>query len=95
MSLTSEPTVSGPSSLATALHGKVVRESHSGYDAARQAWNLTIDQRPAAVVAPESPQDVAAAVLFARERGYRVAPPGHGPRGMADGLPGRQRPAAH
>ena len=29
-----------------------------------RAWNLAIDQRPAAVAFPESPQDVAAAVLF-------------------------------
>ena len=78
MSLTSEPSVIASSRLAAALHGKVVLESHSGYDAARQAWNLTIAQRPAAVVAPESAQDVAAAVLFARERGQRVAPQGTG-----------------
>lgn len=51
MSFTSEQSVSAPGRLAAALDGQLVLESHSGYDAARQAWNLTIDQRPAAVVA--------------------------------------------
>jgi hypothetical protein len=32
---------------------------HAHFDEARRAWNLAIDQRPAAVVFPEAPQDVA------------------------------------
>ncbi|HUA45012.1 MAG TPA: hypothetical protein VMA77_07285, partial [Solirubrobacteraceae bacterium] len=54
-----------PSRLASALAGKLVIPEHAGFDEARRAFNLAIDQRPAAVVFPESPQDVAAAVLFA------------------------------
>ncbi len=67
-----------PSRLTSALAGKVVIPGHARFDEARRAWNLAIDQRPAAVVFPESPQDVAAAVLFARESGLRVAAQGTG-----------------
>jgi hypothetical protein len=49
-----------------------------GWDEARKAWNLAVDQRPAAVATPETAQDVAAAVRFARERGWRVAAQGTG-----------------
>jgi FAD/FMN-containing dehydrogenase len=66
--------VTRPSRLASALEGKIVLPAHARYDEARQAWNLAVDQRPAAVVFPESAQDVATAVLFAREHGQRVAP---------------------
>jgi FAD binding domain/Berberine and berberine like len=67
-----------PSRLTSALAGKVVIPEHAGFDEARRAWNLAIDQRPAAVAFPESGQDVAAVVLFAREFGLRVAPQGTG-----------------
>ena len=43
------------------------------FDEARQAWNLAIDQRPAAVIFPESATSVAAAVDYAAKRGLRVA----------------------
>jgi FAD binding domain-containing protein/berberine-like enzyme len=49
-----------------------------GWDEARQAWNLAVDQRPAAVAVPESAQDVVDAVRFARDRGLRVAAQGTG-----------------
>src|SRR6516225_6310017 len=48
------------------------------FDEARRAWNLAIDQRAAALAFPESPQDVGAVVLFARESGLRVAAQGTG-----------------
>jgi FAD binding domain/Berberine and berberine like len=67
-----------PSRLPAALAGKVVLPEHAGFDEARRAWNLAIDQRPAAVAFPESGQDVAAVVLFARELGLRVAAQGTG-----------------
>ena len=44
-----------------------------GWDDARQAWNLAVDQHPAAIALPESAHDVAAAIGFARHRGLRVA----------------------
>ena len=36
-------------------------------DLARRAWNLTVDQRPALIAAPESAQDMAAAVRAASD----------------------------
>jgi FAD/FMN-containing dehydrogenase len=66
------------STLASALEGKIVLESHNRWDEARRAWNLAVDQRPAAVVLPESADDVVAAVLFAREHDQRVAAQGTG-----------------
>jgi hypothetical protein len=54
--------------------GAVALPSDDGYDAARQAFNLAVDQRPAAVAYPCNAQEVAAVVRFARERGLRVAP---------------------
>ena len=67
-----------PSRLASMLEGKIVIPQHVRFDEARQAWNLAVDQRPAAVVFPESTQDVAAAILFAREFGQQVAAQGTG-----------------
>ena len=63
---------------APTLEGKIVTAEHARFDEARRAWNLTIDQRPSAVVFPESAGDVAAAVLFAREHGQRIAAQGTG-----------------
>src|SRR3974377_567235 len=60
------------------LDGKVILPRHGGFVEARRAWNLSVDQRPAAVVLPQTAEDVAAAVLFARERGARVAAQGTG-----------------
>jgi FAD/FMN-containing dehydrogenase len=49
-----------------------------GWDDARRAWNLAVDQRPAAVAIPRSAEDVVTAVNYARERGLRVAAQGTG-----------------
>ena len=51
----------------------IVRPGDAAYDEARLAWNLAVDQRPAAVAIPESPAQVAAAVGLARRSGLRVA----------------------
>ncbi|MEZ5100993.1 MAG: FAD-binding oxidoreductase [Thermoleophilia bacterium] len=50
----------------------------AGYDAARSAYNLAVDQRPAAVVLAASAADVASAVRVAAEQGLRVAAQGTG-----------------
>ncbi|HEX6521335.1 MAG TPA: FAD-binding protein [Streptosporangiaceae bacterium] len=60
------------------LKGKVVLPGDDRFDQARLAWNLAVDQRPAAVALPESAADVAAAVGWAAERGLRVAAQGTG-----------------
>ena len=68
------------------LDGEIVAPGDAGWDEARQAWNLTVDQRPAAVALPASAADVAGVVVFAREHGLRVAPQGtgHGAAAMGD-----------
>ena len=75
---THQTRLSSPGRLTSALPGRVVLPEHVGFDEARRAWNLAIDQRPAAVAFPESLQHVAAVVLFAREFGLRVAAQGTG-----------------
>ena len=72
--------------LRAVLAGDVVTPEDEGWDAARQAWNLTVDQRPAAVVLPESARDVRDTVRFAYEVGLRVAPQGtgHGAAALGD-----------
>jgi FAD/FMN-containing dehydrogenase len=56
----------------------ILTPADPGWDDARQAWNLAVDQHPAAVALPASAADVAAAVRFAREQGLRVAAQGTG-----------------
>ena len=56
----------------------LVHPGDDGWDAARAAWNLAVDQHPAAVAFPETADDVVAIVDFARTRGLRVAPQGTG-----------------
>lgn len=50
------------------------------WDQARSAWNLSVDQQPAAIGIPRTTEEVLALVRFAGERGMRVAPQatGHG-----------------
>src|SRR3954452_14754636 len=55
------------------LTGVVVLPGDETFETARQAWNLAVDQRPVAVVYPESADDVAATVRFAADAGLRVA----------------------
>jgi FAD/FMN-containing dehydrogenase len=66
------------SPLRDLLDGDVVGPGESEWDDARRAWNLTVDQWPAAVALPETAEDVAAVVAFARAHGLRVAPQGTG-----------------
>src|SRR5262249_10530974 len=49
-----------------------------GWDDARKAWNLAVDQQPAAIALPESAADVIAVVNCAADRGWRVAAQGTG-----------------
>jgi FAD/FMN-containing dehydrogenase len=74
------PLPAGPDveELRSRLTGDVVTHADAGWDDARQAWNLAVDQWPAFVALPESAADVGAIVEFAVENGYRVAPQGTG-----------------
>ena len=60
------------------LAGRLVLPGGQDYDEARQAWNLAVDQRPAAVARPGSAADVAAVVRFAADHDVRVAAQGTG-----------------
>jgi len=76
--LSISPLSSDVATLRDALTGSVVLPGDDGWDAARQAWNLAVDQRPAFVALPESAGDVQAIVDFARSRGLRIAMQGTG-----------------
>src|SRR6516165_2431870 len=64
--------------LRAAIDGEVFVPGDDGYDEARQAWNLAVDEQPAVVVVAESAADVVDAVRFARSQGMRIAPQGTG-----------------
>jgi FAD/FMN-containing dehydrogenase len=57
---------------------EIVRPGDARYDEVRPAWNLTVDQRPAAVAVPRDADQVVAAVLYAKREGLRVAAQGTG-----------------
>lgn len=75
--------------LAGRLRGDVALPGDPGWDEARSAFNLLVDQQPAAVAFPLDAGDVATAVTYAREAGLRVScqSTGHnrGPLGELDG----------
>lgn len=64
--------------LRAGLGNRLTLPSDPGWDVARQAWNLAVDQRPVAVAEPVSAAEVVAIVAFARERRLRVATQGTG-----------------
>lgn len=75
MTSTAEPT---PDSLRSRLSGAALLDGDAGYDVARSVWNGEIDRRPAVVVRPAGPADVAAALAYAREAGLDVSVRGGG-----------------
>ena len=76
-------------SLSNLMAGRTVLPGDDDWDAARQAFNVLVDQRPVAVSFPVDERDVAAVVNYARRHGLRIAPQatGHnaGPLGSLDG----------
>ena len=75
------------------LDGDAIGPDDPSWDEARRAWNLAVDQRPAAVVLPESVVDVVATVAFAHEHGLRIAPQGTGHGAARARRPLRHDPA--
>jgi hypothetical protein len=65
-------------SLRARIAGEVVLPGDPRWDAARQPWNLAIEQAPAAVAYPRTSEEVVAVVAFAQEHGLRIAPQGLG-----------------
>lgn len=74
--------------LSESLEGGVLRPGDPGWDEARAAWNIAVDQHPAAVVRPRSVRDVRHVIAAAREAGLAVTvqPRGHG---ATDDMAGR------
>lgn len=67
-----------PSPLGTRLHGTVTYPQDPGWDEARAAWNLAVDQHPHSVVAVADADDVSLTLRHAAASGLRVAPQGTG-----------------
>lgn len=66
--------------LRTDVQGTVIVPGDQQYDAARQAWNLSVDQFPAVILIAEKAADIAAGIRFARahDLGVAVQSTGHG-----------------
>jgi len=64
--------------LRARITGEIVLSGDSGWDSARQAWNLAVDQQPSAVALVESAEDVVEVVRFAAAHALRIAPQGTG-----------------
>jgi FAD/FMN-containing dehydrogenase len=64
--------------LRDVVSGQVFGQADDGYDDARAIFNATIDRRPVAIVWPQTSDDVAAAVRWAREAGLPIAIRGGG-----------------
>ncbi|GAA1963535.1 FAD-binding oxidoreductase [Agromyces allii] len=74
--------------LRTTLTGTLVLPADAEYDAARSPWNLSVDQRPAAVATPADVADVQAILAAAASAGLGVTtqPNGHGATDDLDGV---------
>lgn len=64
--------------LADRIAGGVFSPGEPGWDEARLAWNLAVDQRPVAVVIPGHVDDIVQTVATASALGLGVAPQGTG-----------------
>jgi FAD/FMN-containing dehydrogenase len=58
--------------------GRILRPKDRGYAAARRVWSASIDHRPALIAQPRTAEDVATAVLHARDAGMEIAVRGGG-----------------
>jgi hypothetical protein len=74
MSIDTTRTRRSPAALRAQVGGDVHIPGEPGYDAERTGFNITVDQRPAAIVVPRHAKEVAATMRFAAAEGLRVAP---------------------
>jgi hypothetical protein len=74
--------------LRARLTGDYVTPDQPNWHEARLAWNLAVDQRPAAVAIPETVGDIIRVVRYARANALRVAgqSTGHNAHPLAEGL---------
>lgn len=81
------PTHAALSALQEQLTGTLLLPNDVGYEAARQPWNLAIEQRPEAVAVPADVDDLRALLAAARQSGVPLAvqPSGHGASGSLAG----------
>jgi FAD/FMN-containing dehydrogenase len=81
-------TAHGLDALRTRMRGEVLEAGDPGWDAARQTFDLNVDQRPAFVAVPADEADVARIVDYARDHDLQIAAQstGHnaGPLGSLD-----------
>lgn len=70
--------------LRSRLSGRLVLPRDADWDAHRAAWQLLVDQHPAAVVLAADESDIVETVMLARRLGLHVAPQstGHGAAGI-------------
>jgi FAD/FMN-containing dehydrogenase len=74
--LIADRTISTAERLRDRFADSVVTPADEGYDRARGSFNLSHDQRPAAIATPGSAAETAAIVSAARDAGLRIAPRG-------------------
>ncbi|MCW2991441.1 MAG: (R)-6-hydroxynicotine oxidase, partial [Solirubrobacterales bacterium] len=58
----------------TTVASTLITPADARYDELRTGFNLAVDVRPAAIVVPETVEDVITAVRYARDHGLRLAP---------------------
>ncbi|MCC4250562.1 MULTISPECIES: FAD-binding oxidoreductase [Microbacterium] len=85
-SITETPLDDSAAKLRDALGSRVILAGDADYDAVRSPWNVAVDQRPFAVVIPESAEEVVAVVRAATAAGLRVAAQstGHAAPGLSE-----------
>ena len=64
--------------LRATFRGEIFTPSDSGYDAARQIWNASIDKRPAVIARCSGVADIVTAMNFARDKNLLTAIRGGG-----------------
>ena len=72
--------------LRQAIRGEVLTAGDTGYDAARKIWNGYFDRKPAAIARCVRTEDVARAVIFARDHGLLLSVKGGGHNSAGTGV---------
>ncbi|OFW72414.1 MAG: oxidoreductase, partial [Actinobacteria bacterium RBG_16_68_12] len=79
--MTTTPAQAARGELATTFAGELIGPDDTGYDDARALYNAMIDKRPALIARCSGPDDVAAAIGFARAHDLPLAIRGGGHNG--------------